>query len=456
MNRSVSIRWWAFAILICLAMAARPVWSGPQADGDKDDKKTEKKVEPKKADKPKKQVEEKHEVVRWGKRRSETDEQYDKRYATLLKKIEQDKHGDFDGGNFENAKGEKIRLWTYKGNPFIVRTDISREFTADSAMYMEMLHREYGAAYSKLLGGVKPDLREKVEVIIFADRDVYMKNGGTPGSGGFFNPAAHLHQDRGPFWPASHYRLEQFTDGVKDFAKWPKGTLKHEAAHMELQLRLGYTLFANVVGFPVDCPRWWNEGHATVFEYWDFDKTVDENFADVPNRGRYAPVIRRIHGTDRWKDFHYVWTIDPKTWHQDMTDKNDQGFLNYAQAWSLAAYMMSSGNKGRADFRKIFDLSRRVGADHQTTYKGDRKLAWEDKFPAKDQKLLEDNWNEWVAKNVPRDKKVPDEDYYLQQRAYNPAVIDKLEHYTKDEAEKYSKDVRKEERRRKKEVKVER
>ncbi len=424
----------------------------PPADGAKRAAKKPKKAD--KADKKDEASSEPKERIRWGKRRNETDEQYDKRYSALLKKVDQDKHGDFNGGHFENAAGEKIRLWTYMGHPFIVRSDISKEFTADTAMYMEMLHREYGVAYSKLLGGVKADLREKVEVIVFADQEVYRKNGGSAGSGGFFHPAVHLLNDRGPYWPASHYRLQQFTDGIKDFNKWPKGTLKHEAAHMEIQLRLGYTLFYNVVGFPVDCPRWWNEGHAAVFEYWDFEKTVDENFAEIPNRGRYAPIIRRLHGTDRWKDFHYVWTIDPKTWHEDMTDKNDQGFLNYAQAWSLAAYMMHSGNKGRADFRKIFDLSRRVGADRQTTYKGDRMVAWDEKFPKKDQEKLETNWNDWVGEHVSRDKKVADEEYYLQQRGYK-VDVDELVRYSKEEFEELSKKIRKEERRRKKEVKVE-
>jgi hypothetical protein len=439
---------------------AAPAWSAAGERGDPPDKAPpdRKAAAPKKSKKTEKKgaPEAAAEKVRWGQRRGETAAQYDKRYAAVLRKTEQDKHGDFSGGHFENAKGEKTRLWTYNGNPFIVRTDISKEFTADAAMYMEMLHREYSSAYSKLLGGVKADLRgEKVEVIIFADRDVYMKNGGTAGSGGFFHPAVHLLNDRGPYWPARHYRLQQFTDGVKDFAKWPKATLKHEAAHMELQLRLGYTLFANVVGFPVDCPRWWNEGHASVFEYWDFDRTVEENLADIPNRGRYAPVIRRLHGTGRWKDFHYVWTINPKTWHEDMTDKEGQGFLNYAQAWSLAAYMMHSGNKGRADFRKIFDLSKRVGADRQTTYKGDRMLAWEEKFPAKDREQLESNWNDWVGEFVSREKRVPDEDYYLQQNSYKPDVVDQLERYSKEEVDSLMKDLKKEEKRRKKEIAVE-
>ena len=55
------------------------------------------------------------------------------------------------------------------------------------------------------------------------------------------------------------------------------------------------------ISVPVDCPRWWNEGMASVFEYWDPDKTVDENFAAIPNRGRYAPVIRLLHGTKTGK-----------------------------------------------------------------------------------------------------------------------------------------------------------
>src|SRR5690606_8769456 len=176
--------------------------------------------------------------------------------------------------------------WRYEGRVFLVRTDISAEFTVDTAMYMEQLHRDYGEAYQKLLG-IPVQMHEKVEVIVFADRATYMRNGGTPGSGGFFSPIAVLGGDRGPKWPAQRFRLQQFTDGITDFKKWEKGTLKHEAAHMELQMRLGYMLLPGInYGFPVQAPRWFNEGHASVFEYWDFDKSVEENFKEIPNRGR--------------------------------------------------------------------------------------------------------------------------------------------------------------------------
>ena len=384
--------------------------------------------------------------IRWGKRRNESDADYDKRFKRIVDKVKQDKKGDYAGGRFLGAKGE-VRLWTYLGHPFIVRSDISKEFTADTAMYMEMLHRDYGEAYRQLLG-VPADVREKIEVIVFSERDTYMRNGGTPGSGGFFNPACHLQGDRGPYWKARRYRLQQFTSGVTDFAKWDKGTLKHEAAHMELQLRLGNTLYANVIGFPVDAPRWWNEGHASVFEDWDFDKTIDENFKDVPNRGRYAPVIRRAYGTDKWKEFHYVWTIDPQTWHRDMT--SEQGFLNYAQSWSLAGYMMSGGVKGKKDFQAIFNISKRVGTDRQTTYHGDRMIAWEDKFPEETRKSLEENWMAWVAENVSRDKRVPDEDYMLKRMGYNPEIVDRLEYFGEDEMKKVREEVEAETDRREK------
>lgn len=317
---------------------------------DKDSKKPTGKKSKKKSDKSATKKSSKKQVIRWGKRANESDAKYDKRYKRVLKKIKFDKDGNIEGG--------PERLWTYMGHPFIVRTDIGPEFTADSVMYMEMLHREYGAAYKKLLGNMPANVKEAIEVIIFQSRKTYTANGGGAGSGGQFMTHFSF-PDRGPFWPALHYRLMQFTDGIDDFAKWPKGVLKHEAAHMEMRLRLGMAFIPQYqLAVPVDCPRWFDEGQASVFEYWDFDKTAEENLALIPDRGRYAPVIRRIHKTDRWKDFKYVWEIEPSTWHADMT--SDQGFLNYAQAWSLAAYMMHGGVTGRKDFRAIFDLSKRV------------------------------------------------------------------------------------------------
>jgi hypothetical protein len=430
-----------------------PTRVNPNDDDPPAEKKTKKKRSKKnrskkKGSKKKGSKKKKKKIIRWGQRRKETDQKYDKRYQRVIRKVKQDKRGDSVGGHFENAQGEEVRLWTYMGHPFIVRSDIDAKFTADTAMYMEMLHREYGAAYKRILG-LPAEVKEKIEVIVFADQETYIKNGGTKGSGGFFNPAAHMQDDRGRFWPARHYRLQLFTGGITDFTKWEKGTLKHEAAHMELQLRLGYTLSRGMsFGIPVNCPRWWNEGHATVFEYWNFDKTVDENFAEIPNRGRYAPVIRRIFDTARWKDFNYVWTIDGATWHGDMT--SDQGFLNYAQAWSLAAYMMNQGRDGRRDFRAIFDLSRRVGTDRQQTAAGDGMRAWTVKFPQQDQARLEKNWQQWVAENVSRDKRVPDEDWLLKRQGYKPEIVDRLVKYSKEEFDELREEIIEERQRRKK------
>lgn len=412
---------------------------------DKNTKKPTGKKSKKKSAKSATKKSSKKQVVRWGKRANETDAKYDKRYKRVLKKIKFDKDGNIEGG--------PERLWTYMGHPFIVRTDIGPEFTADSVMYMEMLHREYGAAYKKLLGNEPAQVKEAIEVIIFQSRATYTKNGGGAGSGGQFMTHFSF-PDRGPFWPALHYRLMQFTDGIDDFAKWPKGVLKHEAAHMEMRLRLGMSFIPQLqLAVPVDCPRWFDEGQASVFEYWDFDKTADENLALIPDRGRYAPVIRRIHKTDRWKEFKYVWEIDPSTWHADMT--SDQGFLNYAQAWSLAAYMMHGGVKGRKDFRAIYLLSKRVGADRQTTYKGDGLRAWEDQFPLDARNKMEASWNSWVGDNVPRNKKVADEDYMLLRMGYNPKITDKLEGYSEEELADILKEVKKERERRKKKQTVE-
>ena len=85
--------------------------------------------------------------------------------------------------------------------------------------------------------------------------------------------------------------------------------------------------------------------------------------AVVPGRGHRAQVCAEIQGTAAWKDFSHLWTIDYAQWYRDLG--SPEGAVNYAQAWSLAAYMMTSGVEGRKAFRKIFNLSRRVGADRK-------------------------------------------------------------------------------------------
>ncbi len=327
-----------------------------------------------------------------GQRKGESDEKYAKRRDLIVRRAKKDEDG----------------LFTAHVQPFIVRTDISSEFTADTALYMEMLHREFGSAYQKM--GLPPGPpKEWIEVIIYADRETYLKTGGGAGSGGYFAQALPSFQDRPQSWKAQHYRLAMFTSGEKEFAKYDKSTLKHEAAHMELQMRLGYL---------VDCPRWWNEGQAACFEYWDFDKSVDENLKLIPTRGRYAPVVRRLWDTDKFRPFSYVWEIDAASWHADMT--SEQGALNYCQAWSLAAFMLNEGRAGRKAFNTIFELSKRVGADRKVSGTGKKTLAWQSKFPKPAQEEMEGQWMDWIRTHLPKDGRNPDEREGLIDLGYDP------------------------------------
>lgn len=327
-----------------------------------------------------------------GQRKGETHEKYAKRRELIIRRAKKDDDG----------------LFTAHVQPFIVRTDISPEFTADTALYMEMLHREFGSAY-KTMGLPPGPPKEWIEVVIYADRETYLKTGGGAGSGGYFAQAFPFFQDRPQSWKAQHYRLAMFTSGEKEFAKYDKSTLKHEAAHMELQMRLGYL---------VDCPRWWNEGQAACFEYWDFDKSVDENLKLIPTRGRYAPVVRRLWDTDKFRPFSYVWEIDAASWHADMT--SEQGALNYCQAWSLAAFMLNEGRAGRKAFNTIFELSKRVGADRKVSGSGKKTLAWQSKFPKPAQEEMEGQWMAWIRTHLPKDGRNPDEREGLIDLGYDP------------------------------------
>jgi hypothetical protein len=344
---------------------------------------------------------------------TESDEKYEKRRDLMIKRAEKDKDGFF----------------TLEAQPFIVRTDISAEFTVETALFMQMLHREYGSAYKSL--GLPPGPpKEWIEVLVYLTHETYMARGGPAGAGGHFRQ--WIFTDRPPNWKSRHYRLEMFTSGEEKFEKWEKSTLKHEAAHMELQMRLG---------FFVDSPRWFNEGQASCFEYWDFDKSVEENLKLIPTRGRYAPVIRRLWDTPEFKPFSYVWDIDPASWHADMT--NQQGALNYCQAWSLAAFMLNQGRDGAKAFRTIYGLSKRVGADRRVGRRGVKTLAWQSEFPAPEQKKIEEQWMAWIKSNLPKNKKNADEREGLIDLGYDPDAKG-LRHLTKERYEELTaKDVNK-------------
>ncbi len=416
---------------------------------DKDGKDRRKKKKRKKKSKKK--------VIRWGQRPGESNATYDKRYSRVFKRTKRDKRNDFEGGRFRGADGQPFRMYTYMGHPgcpFVCRTDIDKEFTANLAMYMEAVHREYSHVW-KIAAQQPSTFKEKVEVIVYADRMVYIANGGSAGSGGFFTAFANERPDRGASWPARRYRLVQFTDEIRDFAKWPKGTLKHECGHMELQVRLGFTSSAYNPGRAkfkaIWAPIWWNEGIATTFENWDIEKTVEHNFAEIPKRGRYAPFIRRIYDTDDWKDLEYYWELSSRGWH---SEPSLRVYLNYAQASTIVGYMMSEGHKGRRHFRRMFDLIRRVGGNRQQwinqTEVGGLQ-AWRDAFPEEELDEIEKGWMKWVAENYPRDGTVPDEEFNLRRSGVDPSIKDRLTFFdTKAERDENTEWVEKEKVRRRK------
>jgi len=331
----------------------------------------------------------------WGRKESESEADYAKRRARMIKRCRKDTLG----------------LYAIRNLLFLVRTDVSPEFTVDLALYMEELHRAYSGAFTRM--GAPPSKgRDIIEVVCYKDRERYIKEGGDPNSGGHFHPAANFNEkywNRPKGWPAGQFRLQLFTSGVEDFDQWEKKTLKHEAAHMELQLRLGYSA--------LDAPRWWNEGMAACFEEWDFDKSINENFAEIPRRGSYAPFIRKIWGTDLWKDFNYVWTIDGKSWHQDMG--SFQGMLNYCQAWSLAAFMFNQSTKGKKFFNQIFNLSITLGEDTANP-RGVKKRGWEEAFSLADRAAMEQAWLEWIKTALPKDQLNPGEEMFLLRRGFDP------------------------------------
>src|ERR1043166_6500947 len=89
---------WGFVIALTASLAG-PGW----VLGEPPNVKPKKKKEEKKPEDSAAADSEGKEKFRWGKKKTETDEQYDKRYAALLRKIK------FDGP--DEKKGGPVRLW---------------------------------------------------------------------------------------------------------------------------------------------------------------------------------------------------------------------------------------------------------------------------------------------------------------------------------------------------------
>ncbi len=118
-----------------------------------------------------------------------------------------------------------------------------------------------------------------------------------------------------------------------------------------------------------------------------------------------------------WNDISATARGMRAAWHNDM--KSVQGFLNYSQAWSLAAFMFNQGVKGKKFFNQIFNLSVRMGGDTKT-YFGVKKRGWEEAFSRADREELEKAWVEWVKKVLPKDERVPKEETYLLRIGLDP------------------------------------
>ncbi len=170
------------------------------------------------------------------------------------------------------SKGSEFP-YTLEGEHWKVETAVSAQFTAELTVFMDLF---YGS-FSELMQGLKAQavVKQKPTVQVFGSKASY--------------EAKHSKATRGYYgykWDANGvwttFHLYTFIEHPheRDFTRFYHPILLHEGTHVLMRRLLG----------KVDNPKWFDEGVATYFQFWDLTKSVKAN-----RKTRYARSHYRKH-----------------------------------------------------------------------------------------------------------------------------------------------------------------
>jgi hypothetical protein len=212
-----------------------------------------------------------------------------------------------------------------------VQTEISPRFTAELGLFMDLFHD----SFHELLGGLKakPRIELKPTVQVFASREAYRAK-----------HDSYEWKKKGG-WTTFH--LYTYVDGPaqREFARFYHPILLHEGTHVLLRGLLG----------KVRNPKWFDEGVATYFQFWDLTRSVKVNRKTRYRRSEYLGVLVQTLRKNGPPDLKKLLSLDATTWDPD--DMGPIAKRHYALAESLIDCMLSS-KKGTLLFKKTFDRIR--------------------------------------------------------------------------------------------------
>jgi hypothetical protein len=253
----------------------------------------------------------------------------------------------------EAAVEEKDGYQTYETKYWIVKTDIDKRFTAETAMFMDIFCDIFREIFDFKTGC---EVEIKPEMIVWDSGDKYMQYRGIPGSRGVF---MHQQDGKGGFQIFGLYTYME-KERLLQFKNCYLPVITHEGTHAMLQTIMGKKRL----------PVWLNEGFATFYEYWDYrsgaspsgSKAKDKKARNTrrtvsPTSRELRKGIQNYHGGQYPPLSYLTGLVTHKEWDVDGMGDNTRYHYNLSESF---IDFMHTDKKGK---KLIQDMIMRVAKD---------------------------------------------------------------------------------------------
>ena len=221
------------------------------------------------------------------------------------------------------------KTFTSETENYLVKTSVSQEFGDKIARYAELIRIIYDQKFSNI---AKPD--RKFEIIAYADKEEYHRNGGPPQAGGHYDPF---------FRQLFIFRYPKEKDTLL--------VLNHEAFHQYLQDYLEVA------------PQWFNEGLGDYFGAFKYLKVGKKEYMQPrPNHWRLK-LIQKVIPAQRCVAAPELMTMSRK----EMYDPQ-KAAIYYAQSWGMIYFMFEGKQRSYGKVLIRYFEALRKGMDIEEAY----------------------------------------------------------------------------------------
>ncbi|MHC5055830.1 MAG: tetratricopeptide repeat protein [Planctomycetota bacterium] len=218
------------------------------------------------------------------------------------------------------VKKDAEGFWAVTVSKYEVRTKVSEEFTLRMAFLMDDFHAKFSSIFKGRFAR-----KHRPKLYVLPDIDSYRAFIRSRGADPVFSVGMYM--SRGTVLVARYSKDDRRLQNI----------LFHEGTHQLLHAYTGRS------GLPV----WFNEGCATNFETWDLTYTAAENVRLSVLRSRRRGVAAKAARGGSAHKLAKLLGITSREWSASQNPG-----LNYAMAWSLTNYLLST-ERGRGNFNMI-------------------------------------------------------------------------------------------------------